>query len=158
MDYKIGDVVKHPNKSDWGLGEVLGESDEDKLRVFFENAGDKTLSLKYVQLIKVEGNIADNRIRTLHSKIDESRSKYYKELSDPEFERLLTSAPRFNNANEAACYILDKTNGSCKDEHLNAFVLIKTNKKLLNTQQQNRNRVKKYRSSWEKHRHCGDMG
>ena len=60
MEYKKGDRVKHPTKEDWGLGEVLENSNGDTVRVFFVGAGEKTLSLQYVQPIKIEGNEANN--------------------------------------------------------------------------------------------------
>lgn len=53
MEYKKGDRVKHPTKEDWGLGEVLENSNSESVRVFFVGAGEKTLSLKYVQPEKV---------------------------------------------------------------------------------------------------------
>ncbi len=60
MTYRKGDRVKHPTQEDWGLGEVLENSNEDHVRVFFVGAGSRKLSLKYVQLIKVEGEEASN--------------------------------------------------------------------------------------------------
>lgn len=62
MEYKKGDRVKHPSKDDWGLGEVLENSNGATVRVFFVGIGEKTLSLQYVQPIKVEGIEADNAI------------------------------------------------------------------------------------------------
>lgn len=62
MEYTKGDRVKHPTKDDWGLGEVLENSNGDTVRVFFVGAGEKTLSLKYVLPIKVEGDEADNAV------------------------------------------------------------------------------------------------
>lgn len=55
MEYKKGDRVKHPTKDDWGIGEVLENSNTATVRVFFVGTGEKTLSLQYVQPIKVEG-------------------------------------------------------------------------------------------------------
>lgn len=55
MKYRKGDRVKHPTKDDWGLGEVLEDSNSVSVRVFFVGAGEKTLSLKYVQPVKVAG-------------------------------------------------------------------------------------------------------
>jgi hypothetical protein len=69
-------------------------------------------------------------------------------------------AQNFSFAHEAAQYILKKTSGSVTDDALNAFVLSwgkAVGRALLNTQKQNRNRVGKYRRSWEKHGHCRDM-
>jgi hypothetical protein len=58
MDYKKGDRVSHPTKAGWGLGEVLDDSKGKTVRVFFVGVGEKTLSLQYVQPIKVTGNDA----------------------------------------------------------------------------------------------------
>jgi hypothetical protein len=60
--YKKGDRVRHPTKEEWGLGEVLDNSNGDTVQVFFVGIGKKTLSLKYVQPIKVEGNEANNTV------------------------------------------------------------------------------------------------
>jgi len=62
MEYKKGDRVKHPTKEDWGLGEILENSNGATVHVFFVGAGEKTLSLQYVQPIKVEGNEANNAV------------------------------------------------------------------------------------------------
>jgi len=62
MDYMKGDRVKHPKKEGWGIGEVLENSNRATVRVFFVGAGEKTLSLQYVQPIKVEGNEANNAV------------------------------------------------------------------------------------------------
>lgn len=53
MKYRKGERVRHPNKDDWGLGEVLEYSKGETVRVFFVGAGEKTLSLKHVQPHKV---------------------------------------------------------------------------------------------------------
>ena len=58
MEHKKGDRVKHPTKHDWGLGEVLENSNGESVRVRFVDAGEKTLLLKYVQLVKVAGDDA----------------------------------------------------------------------------------------------------
>jgi hypothetical protein len=55
MKFTQGDRVKHPNKLDWGIGQVLDGGSGDSVRVFFVGAGEKTLSLKFVDLIKVQG-------------------------------------------------------------------------------------------------------
>lgn len=58
MDYKKGDRVKHPTMDDWGVGEVLESTGNDSVRVFFVGVGEKTLSLKHVQPLKVTGGDA----------------------------------------------------------------------------------------------------
>ena len=53
MSLKKGDRVRHPAQVEWGLGEVLADPGEDKVRVFFVGAGAKILSLKHVNLQRV---------------------------------------------------------------------------------------------------------
>jgi hypothetical protein len=53
MNYVKGDRVRHPNKPEWKLGEVLEDSTSESVRVFFLGAGEKKLSLKFVQPEKV---------------------------------------------------------------------------------------------------------
>jgi hypothetical protein len=50
MWLKKGDRVRHPIKAEWGLGEVLEDSNGEKVRVFFVGTGEKTISLKHVTL------------------------------------------------------------------------------------------------------------
>jgi uncharacterized protein DUF3553 len=50
MSLKEGDRVRHPTKTEWGLGKVLEDSNGEKVRVFFVEAGEKTIALKYVTL------------------------------------------------------------------------------------------------------------
>lgn len=58
MDYIKGERVRHPVKSEWGLGEVLEDSRSGKVRVFFVEAGEKTLALNFVKPVKVSGKEA----------------------------------------------------------------------------------------------------
>jgi len=44
MRFSQGERVTHPNKLDWGIGQVLDDSDKT-VRVFFVGAGEKTLRL-----------------------------------------------------------------------------------------------------------------
>lgn len=55
MHYKKGDRVKHPSRPEWGPGQVLEDSRDDKVRVFFSGDGRKNLSLKYVEPVKISG-------------------------------------------------------------------------------------------------------
>lgn len=55
MTYRKGDRVRHPTLEDWGLGEVLDDSNGDRVRVFFVGVGEKTLKLGLVAPVKVEG-------------------------------------------------------------------------------------------------------
>lgn len=62
MKYKKGDRVKHPTQSDWGLGEVLSDSNGEKVRVFFVGVGEKTIMLKYVQPIQIQADEASHPV------------------------------------------------------------------------------------------------
>lgn len=53
--YSVGDRVKHPKMTAWGIGQVLENITANKVKVFFVNAGEKTLDINYVNLIQVEG-------------------------------------------------------------------------------------------------------
>ncbi len=58
MEYEKGDRVRHPSKKDWGLGEVLEDSAGDNVRIFFVGAGERKISLQYVQPKKISGQKA----------------------------------------------------------------------------------------------------
>jgi len=53
MKYKKGSIVLHP-KMDWGKGIVKERSDGKTVQVLFEKVGMKNLSLKYVELIRLD--------------------------------------------------------------------------------------------------------
>lgn len=60
MTYKKGDRVRHPKMDSWGLGVVLENSDSTKVRIFFIEAGEKTIALSHVQPVVVSGADAEN--------------------------------------------------------------------------------------------------
>jgi hypothetical protein len=62
MDYQKGDRVRHPSKEDWGLGEILEDSNGSIVRVFFVGPGEKTISLNHAQLEKVAAKDAAHPI------------------------------------------------------------------------------------------------
>lgn len=62
MEYKKGQRVRHPNLVDWGLGEVLADSDNDSVKIFFVGVGEKFLSLKYVQPVHVNNEDAHHPV------------------------------------------------------------------------------------------------
>ena len=62
MRFAQGDRVRHPNKPDWGIGQVLDDSDGDDVRVFFVGIGEKSLKLQYAHLALVHGPKAENTI------------------------------------------------------------------------------------------------
>lgn len=62
MSLKKGDRVTHPLKPAWGLGEVLEDANEEKVRVFFVGDGEKTISLRYVTLDRVPKDKASHPV------------------------------------------------------------------------------------------------
>jgi len=59
MKFKENDRVRHLNAIEWGIGKVLEDSSKDFVKVFFIEAGDKTLFLQQAKLEKLseeEGN------------------------------------------------------------------------------------------------------
>lgn len=79
MRFSQGERVTHPNKPDWGIGQVLDDSDKT-VRVFFVGAGEKTLRLDYVALTKVEGDAARNAMLDNLKTTKKSRSPKYQSL------------------------------------------------------------------------------
>lgn len=55
MTFKKGQRVRHPKIAAWGLGQVLEDTRDENVRVFFVGAGEKTISTLYVQLEQVSG-------------------------------------------------------------------------------------------------------
>jgi len=86
---KAGDKVKHPKMTEWGLGKVLEVTLDEKARVFFINAGEKLLGLKYVALEKVEGADAAHPILDSPTFKDQvSKGKKHKGLPEARVEFL----------------------------------------------------------------------
>lgn len=77
MFYRKGDKVRHPIKDDWGLGKVLANSNGEKVEVFFVDAGEKTILLKYVEPIKVKGDESNHfGLDNLKATVSTSGIKY----------------------------------------------------------------------------------
>lgn len=79
MDYKKGERVKHPGMPEWGLGKVLEDSQDYKVRIFFTGNGRKTLSLKHVEPVKISGAEARHPILD-HLWIKEGGNDKYQNL------------------------------------------------------------------------------
>ena len=62
MQYKKGDRVKHPKKPDWGIGQVLVDSTDGSVQIFFTHAGEKTISLDFVRPEKLSSAAASSHI------------------------------------------------------------------------------------------------
>lgn len=85
--------VKHPLKSDWGLGRVLENAKGNKVRVFFVNVGEKTIDTSFVQLVTVKGADAAHPVLDNPKLADRSAGKRYKSLPEAkaDFLRLFPS-------------------------------------------------------------------
>lgn len=59
--YEVGDRVLHPDRRDWGIAEVIRQSG-NMVTVWFEEVGEKTLSLSYVKPLPVYGAHAQSEI------------------------------------------------------------------------------------------------
>ena len=82
MKYNKGDRVKHPKRDDWGLGEVLADSDGGSVRIFFVEAGEKTISLDIIRPVPVGGSEAADPVLD-NLKTDKSASGIkYKSLTE----------------------------------------------------------------------------
>ena len=53
----MGQLVTHPAKPDWGVGEIL-HTEGNIVTILFEHAGRKTINLAYVKLQSAEGQAA----------------------------------------------------------------------------------------------------
>jgi len=78
MAFRKGDRVRHPSLSEWGVGEVLDDSNGKTVRVFFVGAGDKTLMLDHVAPVKVSGAEGQHPVLdNLHQKVTSGVTRYY---------------------------------------------------------------------------------
>jgi hypothetical protein len=62
LSYRKGDRVRNPNVEAWGPGLVLEDSDDRMVRVFFVEAGERTLMLSHVKPVKVVGAEAESSV------------------------------------------------------------------------------------------------
>ena len=62
MAYRKGDRVRHPKRLEWGVGQVLADSSGGPVKIFFERAGEKVISLDFVQPVKLVGDDAASAI------------------------------------------------------------------------------------------------
>lgn len=60
MKFFQGERVRHPNRPDWDIGQVLADSSGENVRVFFVGVGEKNLKPKVVNLLKVQGSEASH--------------------------------------------------------------------------------------------------
>jgi hypothetical protein len=75
LNLNKGDRVRHPLKLEWGMGQVLSETNGEFVKVFFERIGDKSISIQHIELVKVEGEEAQSVILDAINFDDSSSSK-----------------------------------------------------------------------------------
>ncbi|MCP4321750.1 MAG: DUF3553 domain-containing protein [Psychromonas sp.] len=92
MLYKKGERVRHPKLADWGLGEVLADSGNDSVKVFFVGVGEKFLSLKYVQPVHVSSENAHHPVLD-NLKVQKCTSKFKYQSLEQSVDCFLTRFP-----------------------------------------------------------------
>lgn len=60
MELQKGDRVKNRKILDWGLGEILDPPEQNKYKIFFVNAGEKTVDATVADLVKITGKEAQH--------------------------------------------------------------------------------------------------
>jgi hypothetical protein len=75
MLLKERDRVRHRNRTDWGLGEVLHDEADGKVEVIFEDVGLKKFSVTHTPFIRVTGEEADSPTLTALVKYEKKKSK-----------------------------------------------------------------------------------
>ena len=93
MWLKKADRVKHPLKAEWGLGEVLEDSNGETVRVFFVGTGEKTLSLTYVTLECIPTDEAAHPLLD-HLRVPEKRDRYPYQSLPESIERFRARYPQ----------------------------------------------------------------
>jgi hypothetical protein len=93
MWLKKEDRVKHPLKAEWGLGEVLEDSNGETVRVFFVGTGEKTLSLKHVTLECIPTDEAAHPILD-HLRVPEKRDRHRYQSLPESIERFRARYPQ----------------------------------------------------------------
>ena len=51
--YRVGELVTHMKRPDWGVGAVMADSTNESVRVLFEFGDEKTFGLPLATLVKV---------------------------------------------------------------------------------------------------------
>ena len=82
MEYKKGDRVRHPSKEEWGVGEVLTDSNGQTVIIFFVGGGERTLSLEYVQPIPFDGEDEKREVK----KPKDNKQEYVNSVIDADIK------------------------------------------------------------------------
>lgn len=88
MNLAKDDKVKHKGQPDWGIGRIMDVSGDGKARIFFINAGEKLLNLKYAEMEKLSGIEAAHPILDNSSFIELAKGKKHKGLPDARLDFL----------------------------------------------------------------------
>lgn len=68
--YFKNDRVRHPTQHEWGIGIVIENCSKTEVKIKFENAGNKTLSLAHVKPIKILGTKKSLNNESTNNKFD----------------------------------------------------------------------------------------
>jgi hypothetical protein len=53
FDIRKGDLVRHPKKEDWGVGQVRNVTDDGVATITFERVGEKSISMRHVDMVHI---------------------------------------------------------------------------------------------------------
>src|SRR5262245_42971633 len=62
MGYIKGQYVRHITRPEWGVGEIVAITEDRKIKIYFQAAGLKTLSVDRAKLEVVENNVPTHSI------------------------------------------------------------------------------------------------
>jgi hypothetical protein len=101
-EFAVGDRVKHPKLTEWGIGQVINIS-PPILTIYFDIVGEKKLRTDLVVLRHVDGPDAESAV--LDAKFKAKRAAKQKRFNDPLFynEGKKTSRKQFIESLGAAC-------------------------------------------------------
>lgn len=82
MELKRGQYVKHPNRPEWGIGEVVDVQVDDKVRVAFSTVGFKTICTKVISLVIVEDSGHERSSRKIDiERVQSLCEQFYNEIT-----------------------------------------------------------------------------
>ena len=95
---KVGDKVRHPRKPDWGIGKVMEITSDGISRIFFINAGEKTILLNYVDFEKIDREGSEHPILDNPSFLSRASVKGHRSLLDARLDFLKIFPDGFEDA------------------------------------------------------------
>jgi len=54
--FKVGERVKHATKTEWGIGEILSDESNGRVKIFFEDVGPKEFDLEHARFVRLSGD------------------------------------------------------------------------------------------------------